>query len=707
MGFNQSAILTFFNNPSDALWAHLGAGLALLLLVILTGHQLMRSKRDPRTRQVLTGASILFLLQVFLGASTFFTPDSMMVKNTIIHVATGLTVVWITWTFLESKRPILHTGIALLATFAIIFFAAGFLLILWLQPARLPLEVIFANMLWLMINLMLVCISMILLIIHRSTQWLVGLAILFAFSVGITAPIISNNFGPLQSGYAILARTLSLPWLLVLVQRFPKGYNPSESRTLAAEKTNDHRVVDIKPTLIDLLLQINLETTRTEKLPAIVRALSLGTIADICYLAQCNRESDTITLTAGYDLIREVFLPTAAFTNADLPHITAAWSEGRVLKLSTGVSEIRDTETLAQLLKVAQVGHLLAYPLQCTEPSIEGGVVLLSPYTDKAWGVDTIHLLDNIKVTLTQVVYGKDPLETSIENLAEKSMLIQELYQTQKTLATALIEKEAALTELHNDLKQLKARYQIEKFESVQQIEALRKTIRQQRPLKSQSMAPPVSQEPAQSVTPREIQSRVEYLNAQIRHLSEERDALKIALARAQAQIKHLQTQAGQTGPTQLSMDQQIITLDSVAANVQLKMASILQQKTLTLDLVNPDGRQMIKTDPELLQTVLEGLLENAAHASPHRDTIELTQTLSMETGMLIAEVTDHGNGLTAEEQTALFNARQESLPGIGSLSAIRRAIQAIRVLNGKIWLRSEKNQFTTFRIQLPVRIID
>ena len=74
---------------------------------------------------------------------------------------------------------------------------------------------------------------------------------------------------------------------------------------------------------------------------------------------------------------------------------------------------------------------------------------------------------------------------------------------------------------------------------------------------------------------------------------------------------------------------------------------------------------------------------------------------------MLIAEVTDHGEGLTQDEQTLLFSATETDIPGIGSLPSIRAAIRAIRVLNGKIWLRSTKQQSTTFRVQVPIRIID
>jgi len=74
---------------------------------------------------------------------------------------------------------------------------------------------------------------------------------------------------------------------------------------------------------------------------------------------------------------------------------------------------------------------------------------------------------------------------------------------------------------------------------------------------------------------------------------------------------------------------------------------------------------------------------------------------------MLVIQVTDFGEGLTQAEQTAFFNADHKSIDGIGSVQSIRDAIRAIRVLNGKIWLRSKKEAFTTFRVQLPVRIID
>jgi signal transduction histidine kinase len=154
-------------------------------------------------------------------------------------------------------------------------------------------------------------------------------------------------------------------------------------------------------------------------------------------------------------------------------------------------------------------------------------------------------------------------------------------------------------------------------------------------------------------------------------------------------------------------MESQIISLDSIAANLRLQMRSHLQHKNLNLEIINPDGRQMVKTDPELVQNILTGLVDNAIQVSEPAAAIQLSQKLSFETGMLIIEVTDFGEGLTPEEQRIFFNAEKDNIPGIGSIRSIRNAIRSIRVLNGKIWLRSKKGNFTTFRVQLPVRIID
>jgi signal transduction histidine kinase len=254
-----------------------------------------------------------------------------------------------------------------------------------------------------------------------------------------------------------------------------------------------------------------------------------------------------------------------------------------------------------------------------------------------------------------------------------------------------LANKELALDQQEKYIQQLKNELRTFNSDADQRIETLQLQIENLKAALSSQQAGP----------------DLEQMQSEIRQLTNENEQLQIMLSRANARIRDLETQAGQTGPIRLSMQNQIISLDSVAANVKLQINQQLQQKHLNLEIINPDGRQMIKTDPELLQNILLGLLENAIQVSQAGNAIQLSQRLSFETGMLIIEVTDFGEGLTPEEQKAFFSADYNAMPGIGSISAIRNAIRAIRVLNGKIWLRSKKWNFTTFRVQLPVRIID
>lgn len=692
MGTIISAIASLFSTSPGAVTHHLVAGLALALL---GGLALLRQKHQANAQRachILVGAGILLLVQaVQMIATALFLEDLALnaaSMGLIEHLSLGLTLIWIVWTLIEEDRTLIVNGLAILLSLGVLFLGAISTLLTVLEPQLQFQASVRLNLLWQLGNAMLLLAGMVLLILRKPQKWVVGLLVLggLGLGLGLQLAIIDGGLGLM--GLVRLAQAVSLPWLLTLVSRFPTGSitNQSDDRVASEQK------VDTKPELVDLLLQINLQEDHLTKVQAAIRALSLSVVADICYLAEISPDGETVTLVAGYDLIREVSLPGATLQTQQLLHIMDAWADQRTLQFTETRADIRDADTFTLLLKYHRIGSLLAFPLNFPGGRTLGGVILLSPYTSKRWGNDTLHLLDEIKATLTEVLFGSNQLETLQTELEERSATIEQLRQNADLLSQTLAEKEQALYDLQTAIKQLKAKYQIEKLESVKQMEALRQELQ-------------TTQQQTGSQT--RLSARLEQLRTEIRQLTQERDRLQTALARANARIRHLENQAGQTGPTRLSIDNQIISLDSIAANVRLQVAQGLQQSGIDLEIVNPDGRQVIKTDPELVQTALQHLLTNAIAAAPAGSTIQLALQLTLETGMLVVEVTDHGKGLTADEQSSLFNAGQVLVPGIGDLPAIRNAIRAVRLLNGKIWLRSQKNRYTTFRIQLPVRIID
>lgn len=689
-----AGLAELFANAPAAMISHLIAGLSLALLACLMLLQFNKTAKPGRFRRLAVGAGLLLVVQVVQMAFTAFYLQGIALSATsmglVDQLVVTLTVIWVTWLVLGDEKLSKANRTAAAMSLAALFLTTLSILLTLLLPGLKAESGNILNLFWDLANLLLLFAAMVLLAVRRPAYWGIGILILAAVTlgVGLQIVVVGNQLGVM--GLIRLSQAISLPWLLVLTGKSDK--QPKSFEISSPDLADESRPVDTKPELIKQLLEINLTESYNEKVKAAIRALSLSVVADICYLVRLTPDNETIELLAGYDLIREIALPGATLQPQQLLHIMDAWGERQTLNLTDTRGDLRDADTLALLLKYHRIGSLLAFPLYFDDQLTLGGLILLSPYTSKHWGQETVQLLEKVRPTLTEVLFGPDPIENLRFENEQQQDLITDLKLTSDQMTHELQEKDKSLEMLQSTLQQLKARYQLEKYESVQQMDALQNELEN---LKSASHKE------------WEGKQQLEQIQSEIRQFSREREELRASLARANAHIQHLENQKGQTGPIRLSTDKQIISLDSMAANARLQTSARLGKAHLNLEINNPDGRQMIKTDPELLATVLKGLIENAISASPEGSTITLNQSISLETGMLIAEVTDHGEGLSAEEQSALFNARQTLIPGIGDLAALRNAIRAIRILNGKIWLSSKKNDYTTFRIQLPVRIID
>lgn len=689
-----AGLAELFASTPAALTSHLVAGLSLALFAYLKLFQLNKTADSAKQRRDAVGAGILLGVQVIQMIFTVFYLKEIALSavsmGLVDQFALALTVIWVVWLCLAGDQPAKVNRSAALLSLAVLSGITLSVMLTLLLPGLQAENGNILNLLWTLGNFFLLAVGIILLAVQRPANWGLGVLILALTSLGLGLQmlIVGNTFGLM--GLVRLSQAISLPWLLVLTGR--RARVGALAEPLQTAFPDDAKPVDTKPELVKQLLEINLTGSYEEKVKATVRALSLSVVADICYLVRLTANNETVELLAGYDLIREIALPSAVLQPEQLLHIMDAWADRRTLNLTDTRGDLRDADTLTLLLKYHRIGSLLAFPLHFADQATLGGLILLSPYTSKRWGGETVQLLEKVQATLTEVLFGPDPIEELRLENEQQLVAISDLKRSSSRLTLELEEKEQALEGLLTTLQQLKARYQLEKFESVQQMDAMQTELAA---LKGQ---------PGRSA---ESERQLEQIQAEIRQITGEREGLRASLARANARIQHLENMAGQTGPIRLSTDNQIISLDSVAANVRLQTAAKLQQAKLTLEIANPDGRQMVKTDPELLGAILQGLIENAIAASPAGESIQLSQSLSPETGMLIAEVTDHGEGLSPEEQTALFSIGQDAGPGIGDLTAIRKAIRAVRLLHGKIWLRSSKNSYTTFRIQLPVRIID
>jgi len=689
MDINLTTVFQFLAEPPGDLIYHLVVSLPLMLLLIFSVVSRESSQNGNQTSSSVLGYSVILVLQLLLyflrPVIPNFLPDGNYFYPLFERVTATLIIIWVMYIFYSDHEYKILISLTFFFSLALIVLAGATIL---LMPVILQLQNInffIVDLLWQLTALILIVIGLGLVIFNPPPQrWILVIIFLFLAGGHFLQIFLSDNL-QWNMGAIRFAQTLSLPWLLGTIQYASKSKKVLAKNIDIEDRNQQDRIWDHKIGLINNLLMIGLHRSNDEKYQAISRALSLCVVSDICLLIGIKEDDISFQILSGYDLVREAILEPNTLKAEDLPEIKRAWQNQQPLEVSQDHSQCKDITTLKMLFQYQNIGNLLAYPLGLPNKQLAGGVIFVSPYTGKTFGDKTIHLMDQVSHTLGQALFSADKSEQTEQELLKVQDHSRKLIKELQQIRFELGRKES-------NLKKLTAKNEVDKIQATTSINQL----------KSQII------ELSMKINTQQHQvDQMEQMQLEIRQLSNEREQLRIALNRANATIKDLQTQTGQTGPIRLSLDNQMISLDSIAANIRLQVAPQLQEKNCDFEIHNPDGRMMIKTDPELLQTALKELITNAVKSSSLAGTIRLDQKLSLEMGVLIVQVTDFGDGLSEVEQAALFSGQHNTIPGIGDVSAIRKAIRAIRVLNGKIWLKSKKASYTTFRFQIPVRIID
>ncbi len=677
------------HSPGDLVY-HLVVGSALLLILIVAYQRREISHRSSDQKHVLIGASlllslhaILFILNQILNLSNLVSPTFAALIESLIQT---LSLVWLIWTFIDRDETFLISGAGIFISLAMLLWGAVSLGLLLLNPSFVPTDNAWLFSIWDLGAVALAALGLAVLWRKRPHGWVTGFAILLILGIGHGIQVVFANPNAIRPGTVRLAQALAMPWVIILLQRF------RESEDQETSKPDWPQWANIRPALVDELLKISNLANAKEKYQAVARALSLSLVADFCYLLRLDEAENTVALLAGYDLIREQPLPTARLSRDDLPNILNAWENSQPFAPNHPPVETQDAETLMDIFNYQHTGNLLAYPLGVEDQPLKGGVIFLSPYTDKKWGKTSLEFLEDIRSTLAEVLFEPSPSEKLTSELAEVRRQADQLQQKSDSLSQSLSESRATVDHQAEEIGQLKAKYQIEKLQLVKQIDACQEKI-----IHLSSLAASHKQDLA----------KLDELKNRIRDLITERDQLERDLAQANTRIESLESQISSASAPQQASQIEVLSMDAIAANVKLAFGPRAQRKEISLDITNPDGHQLIKTNPDLLHTLVNNLVENALLATKPDGALHLRMKLSFETGMLQIQVTDSGEGLSPEEQRSLFSDLEESPSGIGSRKALLEAVRIVQAFNGKIWLRSKEGAYTSFRVQLPVRIMD
>ena len=106
-------------------------------------------------------------------------------------------------------------------------------------------------------------------------------------------------------------------------------------------------------------------------------------LADICLLLTPPDLNQQVHLIAGYDLIVQENLKSTSFDSSHIPRFKKIFENGRAIHLLDQGNE--KMYELADLLRVDQIGNMMAYPVFGEDEEVIAVIALISPYSKHVW----------------------------------------------------------------------------------------------------------------------------------------------------------------------------------------------------------------------------------------------------------------------------------------------------------------------------------
>jgi signal transduction histidine kinase len=733
-----------------------------------------RSSEFPQARRTMLGLGLLLLAQFFLflfsglGWQGLINPTASLPP--LDRAFTLFSILWITWlwAFPEPSRPV-DASATLLSL--LIGMAMVLSLLTWPpQSSYTTYNLTLDDLLWQIASIGLIFIGALLLLIRRPNGYGNGLAVLTIAFLGHAGHLVFHEDGN-YSGIIRLAYMAAYPILLTLPQRFPapvsisKPAAPSSEAKQIEAPVRERRRYSTDPKTFHALLALAAESSAPKVSRAITRAISQTMLADLCFLVYLTDNQNQLVIASGYDLIREENLESGSLNKAAIPMLSNALQRGRPLRLPAS-STSTDIKGLGDMLGLSNPGHLLCAPVVTPEKDPLGGVILLSPYSNRLWTAEDQTFLANITTSLVPVVQrsqrvskleqqseqSKQVMDRARDQIAElerrndelsrqiEAMTLQaEQDSAQAQNITALLatqeESQRTIEQLQNELevlrrsskpsgseadKQLKAvlqdvsRLQDQLAERDKKLTDLEKSGGNARakPSEQSEVIASISQElrqPMSSIigyTDLLLGESVGILGALQRKFVER---IKASTERIGSLIEDMiQLTTLETGLIDLKPEP--VDLNSIIDNAMAYTSSQVREKNISMHLDLPKTVASVNADREALQQILIHLLQNAGSATPLEGTIRLKVQTTNEGNQnyVMIQVTDSGGGIPPEDLprvfTRLYRADNVLIQGVGDTGVgLSIAKTLTEAQHGRIWVESEPGVGSTFSVLLPI----
>jgi signal transduction histidine kinase len=727
-----------------------------------------RVSEFPQARRAFIGLGVLLLAQVImfmfsgLGWQGLVDPTLYLPPMDRAFIIFG--IVCITWLYAFPEPNRVGDAVTSLMGLLIII-ALGVSLALWkTQIADHSYNYTNGDWFWQISSLLAALIGIVILIIRKPDGLWNGVILLALGALGHVGHLIAHIEGN-YSGIVRLAYMAAYPILLTLPQRFSSSHTlriapPGRSATSKSDTESlpaDRRRYSTDPKTFQALLSLAAESTPAKVSQAITRAIAQTMLSDLCFMIYLTDNNNQMVIAGGYDLIREDNLEGGSLNKNSIPMLTNSLQRGRPLRMPSS-STSADIKGLGDILGLTNPGHLLSVPIITPEKETLGGLLLLSPYSDRTWTAEDQTFLASVSSSLVPIIKRSQKMskletqnEQALKQVAELERHAQELIQKldaarieiQKNAAVDVPAMRAAQEESQRIIEQLQFENgelragKVPSAAANMQVEqelkaALQELARLQNQMGDVSMKALQAEKLQGRITDPEQAEIITSISQELRQplssiigytdllLGESVGILgalqRKFVERIKASTERLNSLADdmvriamkETEAKDLKIES--VDLNAVIDHAMSYTSMQVREKNISLHLELPKKIAPIQGDREALQQILIHLLQNAGAATPYEGTMTLKVQTQTEGGAeyILIQVADTGVGIAAEDLsrvfTRLYRADNVLIQGVGDTGVgLSIAKTLTEAHNGRIWVESQVGVGSTYSVLLPV----
>jgi signal transduction histidine kinase len=434
MGASLNQLFAFLTEPAGSLIYH-------LILVFSIAGALQsefvhwKSSEFPQARRTMVGLGMLLVAQIGLFLVSGLGMQGLLNLPVFLppldRAVTLFSLVWLIWlwAFPEPSRPA-DAGTWLLSL--LVVSALGLSLVSYSsQPLFSSFNLSSADTYWQLASIGFSLLGILILAVRRPNGWGYGIAVFLLSFLGHLVYMMSGRIEGDFPAAVRLAHMAAYPILLTLPQRFATASNAMTSVKQQDAPVGERRKYSTDPKTFHALLALAGESSVEKLSQAITRAIAQTMLADLCFLIYLTDNNNQMQIASGYDLIREENLDGGSLNKTVIPMLTNALQRGRPLRLPSS-STSADIKGLSDLLGLTSPGHLMSVPIITPDKEPLGGVLLLSPYSNRLWSAEDQAFLTNIAVSLVPIIQRGQKM-TSLEIKSEQTKQALDVAQSRVT----------------------------------------------------------------------------------------------------------------------------------------------------------------------------------------------------------------------------------------------------------------------------------